>query len=76
MTERSLTERAHDQMHKLPGIPAHAEAARPGHQGGRPNRPFRNRALQSRHTSHGHKEPRVLIGWQHAIARFLSRGSR
>ena len=73
MTRRSLAERAHEQLHKLPGMPEHSEGTRLNHQGGLPNRPFRNRPLKSPRINHGHREPTVLVGWQNAIARFLSR---
>jgi hypothetical protein len=74
MTRQSIAARAHEQLHKLPGMPEHSEASRLNHRGGLPNRPFQNRPLKSPRTNHGHKEPRVLVGWQNAIARFLSRG--
>jgi hypothetical protein len=76
MTRRSLAERAHEQLHKLPGMPAHSESTRLNHRGGLPNRPLQNRPPKSPRISHGHKEPRVLVGWQNAIARFLSRQGR
>jgi hypothetical protein len=76
MTERPLAERAHDRLHKLPGMPEHSEGTRHNHQGGRPNRPLRNRPLQSPRINHGHKEPQVLVSWQNAITRFFSGGSK
>ncbi len=76
MTRQALTGRAHEQLHKLPGMPEHSEASRLNHRGGLPNRPFRNRPLKSPRTNHGHKEPLVLAGWQNAIARFFSRRDR
>jgi hypothetical protein len=75
MTRWPLTERAHEQLHKLPGMPEHSEGTRLNHRGGLPNRPLANRPLQGPRTNHGYKEPRVLAGWQHAIARFFSQGS-
>lgn len=86
MTERPLAERAHDRLHKLPGMPEHGERTRRNHQGGLPNRPLRNRPLRNRplrnrsrqspRINHGHQEPKVLVSWQNAIARFFSGGSR
>jgi hypothetical protein len=76
MTRRSLAERAHEQLHKLPGMPEHSEGTRLDRHSGLPDRPLRNRPLKSPRNSHGHKEPRVLVGWQNAIARFLSRQGR
>jgi hypothetical protein len=73
MTRRSLGGRAHEQLHKLPGMPVHGEGTRLNRQGGLPNRPLRNRPLKRPRISHGHAEPRVLVGWQNAISRFLSR---
>jgi hypothetical protein len=76
MTKRPLAERAHEQLHKLPGMPEHSEGTRLDRQGGLPNRPLRNRPLKSPRISHSHNEPKVLVGWQNAIARFLSRQGR
>lgn len=76
MTRRARTGRAHEKMHKLPGMPEHSEASRLNHRGGLPNRPFRNRPLKSPRVNHGHKPPTVLVGWQNAIARFFSRRDR
>jgi hypothetical protein len=75
MTRRPLSERAHDLQHALPGMPEHSEAAGLNHQGGLPNRPLRNRPLKSPRPSPGSRQPKVLAGWQNAIARFLSRGN-
>jgi hypothetical protein len=76
VTRQALTGRAHEQLHKLPGMPGHSRASRLNHRGGRPNRPSRNRPLNSPRINHGHKEPLVLVGWQNAIARFFSRRDR
>lgn len=76
MDEQTLSARAHEQLHKLPGMPEHGEASRLNHRAGLPNRPFRNRPLQAAHANHGHREPKVLVGWQNAIGRFFFRGSR
>ena len=76
MTRQALTGRAHEQLHKLPGMPGHSRASRLNHRGGRPNRPSRNRSPKAPRTNHGHKEPTVLVGRQNAIARFFSRRDR
>jgi hypothetical protein len=76
MTRRPLTERAHEQLHKLPGMPEHSESTRLNRRGGLPNRPLANRPLKSPRINHGYKEPRMLVGWQNAIAHFFSQGSR
>jgi hypothetical protein len=57
-------------------MPEHSANTSPGRRGGLPNRPLRNRRPKSPRTSHGHKEPKVLIGWQNAIARLFSRRSK
>lgn len=76
MAEQAPSGRAHEQLHKLPGMPEHSEASRLNHRGGLPNRPFRNRPLKPPRINHGHREPKVLAGWQNGIARFFSRGSK
>jgi hypothetical protein len=72
VTERALIGRVHEQLHKLPGMPEHSEASRLNHRGGLPNRPFQNRPRKASRD----REPKVLVGWQNAIGRFFSRGSR
>jgi hypothetical protein len=81
MTEQEPIGRAHEQLHKLPGMRQHSEASRLNHREGLanrplPNQPFRNRPLKAPRASHGHREQKVLVGWQNAIARFFSRGGR
>ena len=71
MAERSFAERAHEGLHKLPGMPEHGAGARLNHREGLPNRPLRNRPLPRPRINHGRKEPKVLVGWQNAIARFF-----
>jgi len=88
MTGPNLARRAHELLHGLPGMPEHAEATRRNHAGGLPNRPLQNRPLQNRpfqnrpfqnrplehpRIHERHPRPKVLQGWQDAIARFLSR---
>ena len=76
MTRQALTGRAHEQLHKLPGMPEHSEGPQLSRRGGLSNRPLRNRPLNRPRISHGHEEPQVLVSWQNAIARFLSRQGR
>jgi hypothetical protein len=76
MAKQALSTRAPEQLHKLPGMPEHSEASRLNHRGGLPNRPFQNRPRKAPRAGHGHREPKVLAGWQNAIARFFSRGSK
>jgi hypothetical protein len=75
MTKQSVRQRAHEQMHQLPGVPEHSAAENLNHRGGLPNRPLQKRQLQNQgrriHQNHG--EPKVLVGWQNAIGRFFSR---
>jgi hypothetical protein len=61
-------------MHQIPGVPEHSEAEHLNHRRGLPNRRLKNRALQDRgsRVSHDHREPKVLVGWQNAIARLFS----
>lgn len=76
MAGQGPTGRAGEQLHKLPGMPEHCEASRLNHRGGLPNRPLKNRPLKSPRINHGHREPKVLAGWQNAVARFFSRASK
>jgi hypothetical protein len=74
MTKQSIPQRMHEQMHELPGVPEHGRAGSLNQRPGLPNRPLQNRPLQN-HTarsSRHHGEPKVLVGWQNAIARFFS----
>jgi hypothetical protein len=79
MAKQTLTERLHERMHDLPGMPAHEEAERLNH-GGRlggdahalANRPHANRSFHNAPARH-QREPRVLVGWQKAIAAFFAR---
>jgi hypothetical protein len=71
MTEQAHGGHAHEQLHKLPGMPEHSEASRLNHRGGLPNRP-----LKAPRINHGHREPKVLVGLQNAIARLFARGNK
>lgn len=74
MTDSSGAQRLHEQMHQLPGMPEHGEAASLNSRGGLPNRPAKHRPLQGRERRGNriHGEPKVLVGWQNAIGRFFS----
>jgi hypothetical protein len=79
-----MDERMHDTLHRLPGLPAHGQAARLNSNAAarrrhlalpiRPpqNRPLRNRPLRHPDGHHG-RPPRVLAGWQARIGRFFGR---
>ena len=71
----TISQRMHEQMHQLPGVPGHSEANDRNRRGGLPNRPVKNRPMQnqSSRVNREHGEPKVLIGWQNAIGRFFSR---
>ena len=74
MSKPSLLERLHEGMHRIPGVPAHSEAARANHRGGLPHQSLQKRSSRKNpHIDHSRKEPKVLVGWQHAIARFFVR---
>jgi hypothetical protein len=81
MTGQSIAERSHEYLHRLPGMPEHGASMRLNHRAGLPNRPLRNRSLRNRplrspRINHGYREPKVLVGWQNAIARFFASMSR
>jgi hypothetical protein len=64
-------------MHQIPVVPEHSEAVRANHRGGLPQRSLQKRSLRKNpRIDHGRKEPRVLVGWQNAIARFCARGKK
>jgi hypothetical protein len=74
--------RLHEQLHRLPGMPPHADAARLNqNQAARrqPRRPARTGHHPSRPTPGAHhaRPPRVLARWQEWIGGlFTSRGNR
>jgi hypothetical protein len=70
----------HDLMHRLPGVPAHVDAAvQERHQHARPRgqsvraRPH-PRARLTNPTHHHDRSPRVLVRWQGWIARVFRFG--
>jgi hypothetical protein len=81
-----ITERLHEHLHKLPGMPPHSEADRLNQNlGARPLSAAHNRdrrpALPGRHPAlrnpNGHhaRPQRVLVAWQNWIAGLFSRGA-
>jgi hypothetical protein len=77
MGKQSLPERLHEGMHRIPGVPAHSEAARVNHRGGLPHQSLQKRLVRKNpRINHSHQEPKVLVGWQNAIARFVARGDK
>jgi hypothetical protein len=75
--------RLHEQLHRLPGMPPHANAARLNQNqaarrppGRRPRRPARAGHHPSRPNPGAHhaRPPRVLAGWVGGL--FTSRGNR
>jgi hypothetical protein len=77
MSKQSLPERLHEGMHRIPGVPAHSEAARANHRGRLPHQSLQKRSLRKNPPiNHSRKEPKVLVGWQNAIARFFARGDK
>ena len=78
-TSTKASTRLHDTLHRLPGMPAHEEAARLNSNAAAqrrhsapPIRPLRNRPLRSPDRHHG-RPPRVLAGWQARIGRLFGR---
>ncbi len=74
--------RLHERLHRLPGMPPHADAARLNQNRGA-RRPARRPARAGHHPSrpspgaHHARPPRVLAGWQEWIGGlFTSRGNR
>jgi len=74
-----ITERLHEQMHKLPGMPPHAEADRLNQNLHAHNHDEHRPALAGRHPSlpnpNGHhaRPPRVLVAWQNWIGSLFAR---
>jgi hypothetical protein len=68
----SITERLHQRLHKLPGMPAHAEAARLNQH----RHAHHHRSPSGSNGQHA-RPPRVLVAWQNRIASlFTGRGGR
>jgi hypothetical protein len=73
-TSTKASARMHDTLHRLPGMPAHEEAARLNSNAAARRRhsapPIR--PLRSPDGHHG-RPPRVLAGWQARIGRLFGR---
>jgi hypothetical protein len=77
VSKQSLLERLHEGMHRIPSVPEHNEAARVNHRGDLPHRSLQKRSLRRNpRIDHRRREPKALIGWQNAIARFFARGDK
>ncbi len=82
-TSKKASTRMHDALHRLPGMPAHDQAAELNsndaagrlHHRSLPNRPLRNRPLQNPDGHHG-RLPRVAAGWQAWLGRLFGRGEQ
>jgi hypothetical protein len=78
-----LAERLHERLHRLPGMPPHAEADRLNHgpatQRRHTHHHRRPSALIGRHpalgnpNAHHSRPPRVLVAWQNWIGDLLAR---
>jgi hypothetical protein len=82
-TSKETSTRMHDALHRLPGMPAHDQAAelnsndaaRRLHHRSLPNRLLRNRPLQNRDGHHG-RLPRVAVRWQAWLGRLFGPGEQ
>jgi hypothetical protein len=67
-----ITERLHERLHKLPGVPAHSEAVRLNQH----RHAHHHRSLSGPNGQHA-APPQVLVAWQNWIAGlFTGRGGR
>jgi hypothetical protein len=74
----ALGARAHDAMHRLPGMPDHDSAGELNthrHQRALPNRPLRNRPSQNPN-GHHQRAARLFPRWQAWIGRRFQQGQR
>jgi hypothetical protein len=74
--EHSFRDLVHRVMHRIPGVPVHAE-----HPAGHHGRAGRNSVAHHRSHSDGWnhspaRPPRVLVAWQHRIAAFFGQEPR
>ena len=79
----SITQRLHESLHALPGMPPHSEAARrkqhadAHHPGPGAGLAVSRRPGLASPDAHHSRPPRVLVGWQTWIGeRFTGRGRR
>jgi len=74
--------RAHDAMHRLPGMPDHATAGELNARQHRPlrNRPLSNRAVRNRplrnRAGHHDRPARLFAGWQAWLGTRFRQGQR
>jgi hypothetical protein len=85
-TSNTPSTRMHDALHRLPGIPAHSQAAELNsndaaarlHHRSLQNRPPHNQALRNRPLpnpdGHHARPPRVLTRWQAWIGQLFGQG--
>jgi len=77
-TSKAAGARLHDALHRLPGMPAHAQAAELNANAAARRlhrRLLRNRPLRNPDGHHG-RPPRVLAGWQAWIGGLFGQGQR
>lgn len=67
-----IAARLHKQLHRLPGMPPHSEAARRNQARGSRRLPARRPAPHN-HNAHHANPPRILVGWQNWIAGLAAR---
>ena len=67
--------RLHKQLHRLPGMPPHSEAALLNQTQGARRLPARRPALHNHDALHANP-PRILVGWQNWIAGLAARRPR
>jgi hypothetical protein len=80
-TKQPIAQRLHDDMHKLPGVPAHEDAAA-HNTNEHANARARGHAAKLRsprpapkNGAAHHGNPRVLVGWQRRIGRLFGHDS-
>jgi hypothetical protein len=75
---RQVVEHLHEAMHRLPGMPDHAEAerlhARAAHTNRHSTHSRRHLATENPTVRH-QRQPRVLVGWQKAIGALFDRSN-
>lgn len=72
-TSKPASERMHDALHQLPGMPAHDRAAELNSNATAASR--HGHALAN-HDGHHERAPRVLVRWQAWIGRLFGQGDR
>ena len=71
MTPKPIAESLHDDLHRIPGMPAH-ETAAANHA--RTHASHKNPSRSNDDRNHG--DPTVLVGWQQRVARFFGAGAK